>query len=55
VKSFGNFGNVAIEELRNVNPLSVLDHKYIVIADPKVSLAVFEDKKTKKAKKADKK
>lgn len=45
MKSFGNFGNVVIEELRTVNPLSVLDHKYIVITDPKVSLAVLEGKK----------
>lgn len=39
VKSFGNFGNVDLEEIRTVNPLSLLDHKYIVIESPKESLA----------------
>ena len=45
VKSFGNFGNVAVEELRTINPLSALNHKYIVIADPAVSLAALTAKK----------
>lgn len=40
-KSFKNFGNVAVEELRNVNPVSVLNHKYIVITNPKESLKIF--------------
>ncbi len=40
-KSFKNFGNVAVEELRNINPVSVLNHKYIVIANPKESLKIF--------------
>lgn len=44
-KSFGNFGNVAIEELRNINPLSILNHKYIIITDPKESLMALEAKK----------
>ncbi len=44
-KSFGNFGNIAIEELRNINPLSVLNHRYLIIADPKVALAALEAKK----------
>ncbi len=38
VKSFRNFGNIDIEELRSINPVSVMNHKYIVIADPKESL-----------------
>ncbi len=40
-KSFKNFGNVAVEELRNINPVSALNHKYIVIANPKESLKIF--------------
>jgi large subunit ribosomal protein L4 len=40
-KSFKNFGNVDIEELRSVNPVSVLNHKYLVIANPKESLKIF--------------
>ena len=41
-KSFNNFGNVDIEELRTINPVSLLNHKYIVITDPKESLKAFE-------------
>ncbi len=45
MKSFGNFGNVSVEETRTINPLSLLNHKYLVIANPKESLAVLESKK----------
>ncbi len=40
-KSFKNFGNVDVEEFRNVNPVSILNHKYLVIADPEESLKIF--------------
>ncbi len=30
-KSFQNFGNFSVEETRNINPLSVLNHKYLII------------------------
>lgn len=40
-KSFQNFGNVDVEELRTVNPVSLLNHKYIVIANPEESLKIF--------------
>ena len=39
MKSFQNFGNIAVEELRNLNPLSVLTSKYVVITSPE---AAFE-------------
>lgn len=42
VKSFKNFGNVDVEELRNVNPVSILNHKYIVIANPEESLKTLK-------------
>jgi large subunit ribosomal protein L4 len=32
VKGFRNFGNVSVEEYRNVNPLMALNYKYLVIA-----------------------
>ncbi len=38
-KSFGNIGSVAIGEVRNLNPVQVLNHKYLIIADPKTSLS----------------
>ena len=34
MKSFKNFGNLEVEEFRNINPVSVLNHKYLVIANP---------------------
>lgn len=30
-KSFRNFGNVSVEETRNINPLSILNHKYLIM------------------------
>ena len=41
-KSFKNFGNLEIEELRNINPVSILNHKYLVISNPVESLKSFE-------------
>ncbi len=38
-KSFNNFGNVEVSEARNLNPVSLLNYKYLVIASPKESLA----------------
>jgi large subunit ribosomal protein L4 len=43
-KSFGNFSNVAVDELRNINPLVALNYKYLVIANPKESLGTIENK-----------
>lgn len=37
-KSFQNFGNLEVEEFRNINPVSVLNHKYLVIANAKETL-----------------
>jgi large subunit ribosomal protein L4 len=36
-KSFGNFGNVMTEEVRNINPVDVLMHKYLIIENPEVA------------------
>ncbi|MEA2715642.1 MAG: large subunit ribosomal protein, partial [Candidatus Parcubacteria bacterium] len=43
-KSFRNFGNVDVEEFRNLNPVSVLDHTYLIVANPKESLKIFAGK-----------
>jgi large subunit ribosomal protein L4 len=37
-KSFRNFGNVSVEEFRNINPVSVLNHTYLIVANPEISL-----------------
>ncbi len=41
-KSFKNFGNLEVEELRNINPVSLLNHKYLVITNPEESLKSFK-------------
>ncbi|MEK7552362.1 MAG: 50S ribosomal protein L4 [Patescibacteria group bacterium] len=42
--SLRNFSNITIEELRNVNPLMLLQYKYLVVVDPKVALKSISDK-----------
>ncbi|HEX9608844.1 MAG TPA: 50S ribosomal protein L4 [Candidatus Paceibacterota bacterium] len=37
-QSFRNIGNVAVEEVRNLNPVDVLSYKYVVVADPKKAI-----------------
>ncbi|WKZ26382.1 MAG: 50S ribosomal protein L4 [Candidatus Paceibacterota bacterium] len=37
-KSFRNFGNMEVEEIKNINPLLLLEHKYLIIANPEESL-----------------
>ena len=41
VKSFRNFGNVVTEEVRNLNPVDVLAHKYLVIENPEAAFKVL--------------
>ncbi len=41
-KSFNNFGNISVEEFRNINPVSILNHKYIIISNPEESLKTFK-------------
>ncbi len=40
-KSFHNFGNVMTEEVRNLNPVAVLAHKYLVIENPEAAFKVL--------------
>jgi len=37
-KSFANFSNVLMSELRNINPLDILEYKYLIITKPQESL-----------------
>ena len=37
IKSFSNFCSVQTEELRNINPVSVLSHKYLIIENPEAA------------------
>lgn len=47
-KSFSNFGNIDVDEIRNLNVVDLLTHKYVIIADPKVSVETLEAKLTTK-------
>jgi len=44
-KSFGNIGSVEVGEMRNLNPIQVLNHKFLLISEPKESLASLASKK----------
>jgi large subunit ribosomal protein L4 len=41
IKSFSNFGNIMTEELRNLNPVDILAHKYLIIEKPEASFAAL--------------
>lgn len=41
-KSFQNFGNVVVAQARDINPVEVLKHKYVIILDPDISLKTLE-------------
>jgi large subunit ribosomal protein L4 len=49
-KSFQNFGNLLVEEVRNLNPVEVLRYKYLIIASPAESLKLLEARTTTKKK-----
>lgn len=40
-KSFGNFGNVMTEEMRSLNPVVVLSHKYLIIENPEEAFKIL--------------
>lgn len=43
-KSFNNIGSISVEEFRNINPVSVLNHTYLVVTNPETSLKMLADK-----------
>jgi len=46
-KSFANIGNVAVDELRNINPIDLVNMKYVVIENPAESVKFIEHKMAK--------
>ncbi|HEV8677461.1 MAG TPA: 50S ribosomal protein L4, partial [Candidatus Paceibacterota bacterium] len=50
LKSFRNFGNINAIDVRNLNPVSVLSAKYLVIANPEAAFATLSAKKVVSAK-----
>ncbi|MEK7574862.1 MAG: 50S ribosomal protein L4 [Patescibacteria group bacterium] len=43
-RSFANFGNTTVGEIRNLNVLDVMHSKYVLILNPKVALPILEAK-----------
>ena len=46
-KSFRNFSNVLVEEVRNLNPVTALTYKYLIITKPNDAVSFFESKLSK--------
>ncbi len=42
IKSFKNFGSIQTEELRNINPVDIMSHKYLIIEKPEESFKALE-------------
>jgi large subunit ribosomal protein L4 len=43
-RGFRNFGNIKIDEVRNINPLDVLNYKYLIIDNPTEAFKFLEAK-----------
>lgn len=48
LKSFRNIGNVECVNVRNLNPVSVLAGKYLIIENPEAALAILQARISKK-------
>lgn len=44
IKSFHNFGNLMTEEVRNLNPVDVMSHKYLVIEAPEAAFKTLQSR-----------
>jgi large subunit ribosomal protein L4 len=49
-KSFSNIGNVFVDEVRNINPVDLMNAKYLVIENPAESVKFIENKMLKASK-----
>ena len=47
-KSFRNMGNIVCASVRNLNPVSVLGHTYLIIENPEQSVKTLESRISKK-------
>jgi large subunit ribosomal protein L4 len=43
-KSFANFGSVEFDAVENMNPIDLLNHKYVVIVNPEKAISFIEGK-----------
>lgn len=44
MKSFSNFGHIVVDDVRNLNPVTVLSAKYLIITDPTVAFQTLSKK-----------
>ena len=44
VKSFSNINNITLDAVRNIDPVSILNHKYVVFVNPEASVAFLNHK-----------
>jgi large subunit ribosomal protein L4 len=47
LKSFKNFGNIEVNQVANINPVDILNYKYLIITDPEASFSFLAGKMTK--------
>ena len=50
-KSFRNFGNMLVEQVKDVNPVDLLSYKYVVVAGPDASVETLTSRVAPQAKK----
>lgn len=43
-KSFRNFGNVAVAQAKDINPVDLLTYKYVVVAEPTKAIEILESR-----------
>jgi ribosomal protein L4 len=47
IRSFSNFSNIKTEEARKINPLDLLNYKFLVVINPKDSIELLSNKLNK--------
>lgn len=43
-KSFRNFGNVEVAQVKDINPVQLLTYKYVIVAEPTVALEALQSR-----------
>ncbi|MCX6701925.1 MAG: 50S ribosomal protein L4 [Candidatus Zambryskibacteria bacterium] len=46
-KSFSNFNNLVVDEIRNINPVDLMKYKYVIISNPVLGLPQITEKLNK--------
>ncbi len=46
-KSFRNFASVTVEEIRNINPVELLNYRHLIIVNPEASLKTLSERVNK--------